>query len=124
MKSLISLFLILISLLSSISYAGDVVPLNSGDKAPFTGYLISQETANSIRINKIDLDSTKKILSLTQDENKLLELRITNANGEVDRLSKQLVTERSGDILSKVGFFVLGAVITGFVAYGTTRIIK
>lgn len=104
--------------------ADDVVYLNKGASAPFTGYLITQEKADSIREMKIDLDTQKQVNALLLDNQKIYELRVDNFKKQSDDLSKQVETMKDNTMFTKIGFFVLGSVLTGLVAYGTTRALK
>lgn len=104
--------------------ADDVSYLKKGDPAPFTGYLISPEKADSIREMKIDLDTQKQINGLLLDNQKIYEQRVDNLRKQSEDLAKQVETMKDSSMFTKVGFFVLGSVLTGLVAYGTTRVLR
>ena len=112
-------------LIASSAMADDgAVLLNKGDLAPYPGYLITTSMATKARDNSVDLTATKKInLNLT-DENSLLNERLANAQKQDEFLSNQLIKEKDNGMFSKVGFFILGSLVTGAIAYGTTRALK
>lgn len=104
--------------------AEDVTYLKQGEQAPFTGYLISPEKADSIRNMKIDLDTLKQVNGLLLDNQRVYEQRVENLKKQSLDLSEQVEKSRDNSMFSKVGFFILGSVVTGFIAYGATRAVK
>jgi hypothetical protein len=122
MKKLVSLICILTCLQA---YGGDdVIHLDKGSPAPFSGFLITPDKADSIRNMKIDLDTANKVNAVLLDNQKIYEERVNNYKSHSEDLAKQVESLKDNSMLSKVGFFVLGAAVTGLVAYGTTRALK
>jgi hypothetical protein len=114
-KSIVALMLIL-SIQSAKCDDAVFLPINK--PAPFTGYLITPDKANSIRNDSIDLSTQVHVNSNLTQENALLNQRLTNSQQQGDYLSKQLVSERDSSFLSKAAFFVFGAAVTGLISYG------
>jgi hypothetical protein len=98
--------------------------LNKGDTAAFTGVLIPPLRANQIRLDEINLGYTTNISALKDEELSVMNTRLTNAQTENTTLSKELSSERSSSFLGNVGYFVLGSVLTGLVAYGTVHALR
>lgn len=115
------LMILLIVLNIQSAYTDDAVYLLKASAAPFTGYLITPDKANSIRNDSIDLSTQLHLNSNLTQENSLLTQRLTNSQEEATTLSKELVTERDTSFLGKLGMFVLGAGVTGVLAYGIYR---
>lgn len=123
MKQLLISLIILVSI--PLGHTDDqAVYLTKGQPAPFTGYLITQDQANTARKNSIDLGAQLKINIELMDENSLLNQRLSNAQQQDTFLSKQLVDEQDKGFFSKAGYFLLGAGITGLLAYGTEHALK
>jgi len=116
--------LIVLILLSSQAWGGEAVFLPSGSVTKYDGYLITQDIADKARENKIDLDAKTRILKLMQDENVILEQRLTNTQTEMDRLSKAVVEERNSNGINKFTYFLLGAAATTLIAYGASRAVR
>lgn len=120
-----NLKLIAVLLIASNVMADDeAVFLKKGTPAGYDGYEITPAQAEKARKNSIDLGSQLKINSALVDENNVITQRLTNAQQQDTFLSKQLEAEKDNGIFSKVGFFVLGSLVTGLVAYGTAKAIK
>lgn len=110
---------------NSVAFAqSDARYLKQNEPAPFTGYLITPDKAESVRVMKIELDSEKKINSLLLDEQKIYEQRLNLSKDHVESLSKQLADRGNNPTLLVIGGFTVGAVITGLVAYGVARSIR
>lgn len=117
----------LILFISSISYAdtsGDAAYLNLGDKAPFAGYLISPDKADKVRLMDIDLSTCKYTDNLKDEELTLAAQRLDNAKKEQQYLNDELVKTRSGEWLTKAGYFVLGVAATSLIAFGVSRTLR
>ena len=116
---------LLILVLSYNSYA--VTPLKKGEPAPNDGYHFSKKEEEKLRAT-IE-NSNGKIIKLEQlgvikddiiNEQKKQVEQYSRTN---DRLHKQLEKRPTG-FWGKVGYFMLGAVITGLVSYGAARSIR
>jgi hypothetical protein len=118
------LYFTLFSFLCNATFADDAKYLDKGAVAPFSGYLIDQSKADKIRNMTIDLDSSKRVNILLNEENDVLKQRITNSRDENTDLAKRITDMKDSTFLGKVGFFVLGAAITGAIAYGTAKAMR
>lgn len=122
MKNWVALVLLFVS---GTSVADDSAVYLPKDKpAPFTGYLLTEEKAKKVVDLSIDLDSQKRVNALLMEENKVLEERVSNARKHVDHLSKALTESQDTGFFTKAGYFVLGAIVTGAIAYGTVQTLR
>ncbi len=128
---LLSIGVIILSLLSQECYADltiltseDVQFMNIGDKASFSGYLISPDKVSKIRDNAIDLQSKTRVIGLMEDESVLMTARLKNSQDESETLSKRLQTLKDDSVFGKIGYFILGALVTTGVAYGVSKTIR
>lgn len=116
---MIKLIITFIFLITNISYAScnkDVTYLKKDSKAPCTGYLFSEEKEAEVRIKIQSYDYLEKF------SNKQTEL-INNYDNQIDVLEQKnnLLLDRINDKESKnfwenTAYFILGAVITGYIA--------
>lgn len=118
------LSILLLFSLSVNALADEAVYLNKSDPAPFAGYLLTPDKATKVYNLNLELQSEQKINSLMMQEQDVYAKRLTNAQTENDQLSKQLVSQQDKSFVSKVGYFVLGAVLTGLISYGAMRTLK
>lgn len=121
-------YLILFILSTQLAFAQDVSYLEKGSPAPYTGYLFSPQKEREIRLTTETLkycDKSKEMaLSILQDyetKDKITADRMNLRDQQIDSLSKRLVDAKDDSFLSKAGFFILGALVTGGIAYGLTR---
>ena len=113
---------LIVSLISNIAVAdGDAIFLEQGKTAPFTGYLITQDKANKIRLMDIDLQIANKLNTGLQSENDILRQRLDNSQQQIDILSKRVIEAKDDSFFSKAGYFILGSLITGLIGYGVYR---
>lgn len=113
--------LIITLILSTVSNSfadGDAVYLPKDNKAPFDGFLITPDKAEKVRNMDIDLQIKTRQLKGEQDVNAILTQRLDFSQKETDSLSKRLIESRDESIFTKAGYFILGAVVTGGLAYG------
>lgn len=115
--------LILLMASSALADGGNVV-VAKGQSCPFNGILLTPENAQTLDVQKYNLGSCTKISALKDDENSLLTQRVTNANDEVDRLSKQLAAKQDNSFWHDVAFFALGVGVTGLISYGLVKTLK
>ncbi len=116
---------ILFFLCVNIALADQVKVIKKGDPAPFDGVLFTKELEKEIRNNLSIADDRIKLLNKINDLN----------NKEIEILSNRLELYQKkslelSDINSKienttfiknVGYFLAGAVITGFIGYGVVQ---
>jgi hypothetical protein len=110
-------FFLLLSLVSSNTFAQEAKYLTKDTPAPFTGFLITPEKAEKVREMDIDLRLTTKTNEILTKQNELL-------LGQVDSLSKKVVEARDDSTWNKIGYFIIGAGITGLLGYGIYRSAK
>lgn len=124
MKHLVSIVLLLSFLNNSLVFAdGQIVEIKKDEKASFDGFLIDQKKAKSIDNLRLDFEFSQKNITVLQDQNKLYSDQLTKSNELISNLNKQALEQKSDSMWKSIGFFVLGSVITGAIAYGTTRVI-
>jgi hypothetical protein len=116
---------ILFFLCVNIALADQVKVIKKGDPAPFDGVLFTKELEKEIRNNLSIADDRIKLLNKINDLN----------NKEIEILSNRLELYQKkslelSDINSKIenttfiknaGYFLAGAVITGFIGYGVVQ---
>lgn len=116
---------LLIFLISISSFANEqMIFLKKDDKALFQGYLISEEYEKKFRLTNEELiyeknlnTSLSKINKLYEENLTILDSRILNQQKHIDNLNKT-IQETDNSFFSKAAYFVLGALITGTIAYG------
>jgi hypothetical protein len=117
-------FFLLVTLFSNPCFGDDPLYLPKATPAPYSGYLVPEKTVTDMRNLSLQLNSSTTVNTLLTQEQVVLTQRLTNSQTETTTLSKELATERDNSLLSKVGFFVLGAASATLVAYGVSRAIK
>lgn len=125
MKQIICTLLIL---LYSVNVLGDDIKyLPKDTPAPFAGYLISPDFELKFRLMDKELDYMKKvnegnlrIIKGQEDSLTIMDQRIVNQHKQIDNLVNSVAREKN-DMLSNVGFFLLGSIITGLIGYGIYR---
>lgn len=122
-KKIISIFL-LITLAPLNSLADDAKFLEKGQPAPFSGFLLDRDKAAKIRLLDIDYQEALKTKDYLQKDNAIYVQRLDNMKEYNDRLAKENVELRENSIWSKLGFFVLGALVTTGIAFGVSRAAK
>jgi hypothetical protein len=112
---------IILIFIHSVALADDAKYLTKDTPAPFTGYLISPEKAEKVRLMDIDLKAALKTNQLLQGENDLLEQRLQNMTTANVELAKQI---NDNSIWGKVGIFVLGAATATVIAFAAVRAVR
>lgn len=127
MRTLFYSLLFLLSatlLLPHYSLADNAVYLPKGSVTPFEGYLFDQEKAEKVRNLKIDYDTTNRLLDNYKGENAVIMERLANAQEHNKVLAQRIVDLKDDNFFNKVGYFVLGAVVTGVISYGVVQTLK
>lgn len=116
--------LLIISLIGNIGYADDVTYINQNDKAPYNGYLFTEQKTRDIRIQLIDSDLNKTLNSSLREENTRLQSNSDKKDQQIklvmdrnDELAKTVSEQQSTSTLIKVAYFVGGMLLT----YGAIR---
>lgn len=114
---------------SQFVYADDAIYLNQNDKAPYSGYLLSEDKIKELRNNTIERDGFKAIndsltkqLSLVQQDSSLKDQKVNLLLDQNDKLAKTAYADRELNTWERVAYFVGGVLITGFAIYGVHQI--
>jgi len=115
--------ILILSLISSYSFAQDAVFLNKTQTAPFEGFLLPQTKLQELHNNTLERDafqkeneSLNKSLNLQQSNLGLKDNQIDILLKQNDNLAKTLSTERTLNNWEKVGYFLGGIVTIGLAA--------
>lgn len=103
---------------SQTSLAQEAVFLNKGDKAEFSGYLLTEDKVKSLRNDSLEKDADKQVIdslnkSLTLQQNNVDILLKQNSN-----LVQTVNSEESLNNWEKVLYFGGGIVLSGLAIYG------
>lgn len=119
--------MILLLLISFQCFAQDIIPIKKGQPSPIDGFVISKRL-NTRMIEDTEILERKNLqlrdLSVLQDEalsdlNKHKETLVRH-NAEL----RGALKEKPTGFWQKTGYFVLGALITGAISYGTIRSVR
>lgn len=131
MKQIINSLLALSLFFNSVVAQAEIKYLEKGNVAPYTGYLFTPDHEKRYRLIDQELEYYKKTSQLNEDLNKLFESkvkvmddRILIRDQQIDTLSKRLTESKEGEFFTKLGFFILGALVTTGVAFGVSRAIR
>lgn len=98
---------LIVCLLSNTAFAQNAVKLDKGEKAPFSGALVVEETLDElVKAKKSNI--VLKDLRITQDE--IIEYHKDQAR----TYRKKLSQAKWDGFWSNTGYFILGVVLTGF----------
>lgn len=128
MKSYLTKTLLILSIAGNNAQAFDSIVLEKGQSAPFSGVLLSNETANTIRYQLIERDTFEKLnlsyersLTLMKGNESLKDEQIKLLMDSNITLSREL-TSRSGGTWERIAWFALGVLATSVAVYGTKKI--
>jgi len=114
-------FLLIASLSGHTVFAQDVVEINKGTPAPFSGILFSEQKANDMRFELLELDKTKVKLESRDEQLKLHKTMLDLKSSEIELYKKQNDrlerTNSSSNMLQYIAFG-LGVFLTGAAVYG------
>lgn len=123
--------IVLILLISHISFAQEAVYLNKDDKSPFSGYLLPEDKLKSLRndslentANKQIIDRLNKSINLYQTNSDLKDKQLKLYSDQNDQLVKSLVAEENLNTWEKILYFGGGIVLTGLAIYGAHSLYK
>ena len=119
---ILSILLILVNI--NICLAEDPLFIEIGKPAPYTGFLISREKAERIRLMDIDLQFQIKKGEILNQELTLTQDQLKRNNEYVNTLSNKVAEMKDNSMFTKIGFFILGALITGGIAFGVSRAMR
>ena len=101
-----------------------VTYLQENDKVPCSGYLFTPEKELEIRTK---ISNYERLENVIQKQDLLIDVlnkRVDNQIQQNINLSNELQKKENETYWQKAGFFVLGALLTGFIAYGTVQSLK
>lgn len=108
-----------------------VQPIKSGETAPCSGFLFSDEAEKDAARARDDAKYYKELSDKLIERNKvvdkeseILERRLQLYVTQSDMLAEKLTKEESKDFWQKALYFGLGAIITGGIAYGVVNTLK
>lgn len=117
--------------ISSNSLSNDVVMLESGQKAPFSGVLMSKETAELTRKKIIDgeaamqkIPSFEKSIERYQANELLYQNQVSTVLQHNDKLAVTLKNSQSVSGWTKAGYFAAGVILSGFGVWGASKLAK
>ena len=128
-KSIITLSILGI-LTSNVSFAiDDVVKLNKGEAAPYTGVLMTPEKSEKIKDELIEKDSLTRInesyrksIDLYKSNEDVLGQQKSLLMNQNIELSKALNDARGTTTWEKIGLITLGVAVAGFGVWGASRL--
>lgn len=106
--------LITISIFSINSIAQDVVRIEKGEKAIFAGALVSEKKLNDLRQNEEKRVLLEKKVLKMEDLGLLSEEKLDIYRNRVYNVEKELSKSNRRTFWSNIGYFALGAILTGF----------
>lgn len=104
-----SMCLCIITSSASADCIKPVQAIKQGEVANCTGYLFSPDAEDKAY-------KATRIADLQEKENKILEERLRNYQTQSEELAKRLGKKESMEDLYRVGYFALGAILTGIIA--------
>lgn len=117
-------FLILI-LSINLCFAEDVKVVKKGEVVPFDGVLFSKELERQIRNDKIILEEKVRILKsineLNIEHNSVLSSRLDLYQKKTTQLIEMNGKIEKSTFIQNAGYFMAGALITGFIGYGVIQ---
>lgn len=114
--------LLLSVLLQENAFANDPVYLNVQDKAPFSGYLLPEDTVKELRNNTLERDSLQIQLDLTNKNNQLLTQEKQLLLDQNLKLIEAGTTDHNLNNWEKTGFFLAGILVTGLAIKGAANL--
>jgi len=111
--------LLVILLSFNIAYADcpPVKRIEKGQISECTGYIFSPEKELEVRIRYEQYDTMEKKIQNQQEISNILEQRLKNDREYIASLE----TNRDRQFWRETGYFILGAVLTGFIATNVGR---
>src|SRR5687768_16503787 len=114
------LIILMTVLLSTNGWCNDVVHLEKGKPAPYTGLLFTEQKANEVRRELLELDKTRVRLLSREQEVHLLRSASTLREKEIELYRVQnerlIDNQETSDIMRYV-WFGLGVAVTGIAVY-------
>lgn len=113
---LLSSFLI-VTLITSSSFAEQSVFLNKDEKAPYSGYLLPESKVIELRNNTLDMEYYKRAYEI---KSKQVDMLIP----QLDKSTQALNESKNTTNWERAGWFVLGILATGLAIKGVKELNK
>lgn len=125
-------YFISLLLMTNIAFAAPQIDvIRKGDPAPYDGLIMNAEQEQQFRLtekkynNAVEqIDSLTKLHKHYQENNQILMQRVENYQEHHQKLAKQVVDMKDSNFLENTLYFLGGAVLTGFIAYGVVNSLK
>lgn len=120
-------YLVILFLIPSLAFAECKQPvslLEEGKPAPCLGYLFTPEKEAEVRTKIANYNNLELIVKKQDELVDVLNKRVYNQIEQNQILNEQLNLREKETFTQKAIFFVLGAVVTGLIAYGTVQAVK
>lgn len=123
MKYLLIFLLIFQSAFAFATDDVDSVYLETGKPAPYTGYLLTPEAANQVKLHILNEMVMNRRISNQNAMMEDYEHRINNYETQTAQLEDRLEKTDTG-FFQKAAFFFLGSIVTGLVSYGVVKTLR
>lgn len=120
-------YLLTFIFITNISYAGcnnPVTYLKENEPAKCDGYLFTPEKELDVRTK---ISNYERLETVIQKQDALIDILSKRIDIQVQQninLSNELQRKETETYWQKAGFFLLGAILTGVIAYGTVQSLK
>lgn len=105
--------------------------LNQGQPAPYTGFLLSKETAQKAKDDLIEGQQAKDLnisfqnsIDLYKKNESIYTEKVNILVDQNGKLIKTVHDEQSLNEWTKIGYFIGGVLVTGLSVYGAARLAK
>lgn len=99
----------------------NVVPIKKGEAAPFEGVLFTEDKANEVRRDLLELDKQRYMVESRNERLGILQSRIELKDEEIELFRVQndrLVKHSKTTDVERMVWFALGVIATGAAVYG------
>ena len=107
------MLLLMITLVTLTANSQDIVALEKGEVAPFSGALVPPEKLNEMRKVDEELVITRKQITSFKELNAVNEEKIDFYRVTASDYRDELRSERTKNVFKNAGYFLLGALLTG-----------
>lgn len=98
--------------------------LQENEKVPCSGYLFTPEKELEVRTKITNYERLENVIQKQDLLIDVLNKRVDNQIQQNINLSNELQRKENETYWQKAGFFLLGAILTGVIAYGTVQSLK
>ena len=109
----------------------NVVSIKKGEIAPFTGILFTEQKADDVRRQILELEKQRYLVQSRDEKLDIFQVRFELKDEQIelfrqqnDRLVKQNQTNRSVGSIERMVWFGLGILATGAAVYGAGSLAK